>query len=712
MVKFTKRPPLSVLVSLLTLVFVILQVRFYSHSLANAGALHIIVKHAVTIDLIKSKSVLLPLIGYLTAQFVLYTFVIFYICYVTRSISKVMHLRRRNSYLLAAINTILCFYFVITANAIYFPLSVFAFDTNLHIIWQLTYKSLFYLTIGLLSVQIIISLQTLLQRLRAKSINKFDTITLCSMMIIIAISLNLPTVIMQLVNKPIQTTQQPNIILVSIEALRPDFINSPYRHSIAMPFLASQLKQSINFTDAYTPIAQSFPSWMSLLTAKTPLHNGSRSLYTNYQQIDLSESLTKSLKQANYQTFYMVDGQRFGDITESIGFDHVIGPPYGAAELLIGSISDFPLSNLIVTTRLGKWLFPYSYGNRSIIATYHPRNFNELIADGLQHRNDKPIFIGVHFGLSHWPFRWGNDRLNDSLSMPAKYTASLHTADRQIQSFFNTLEKEQLLQNAIIIFISDHGIGLGMPGDKLTSEENYQGGQISSLPFSKQPYSIAVKNKLSGIDTSYGYSTDILSLNQYHILMAIKGAGLPTKQSVNDRVSLMDITPTLLSILQLPAYANADGQSLTPLFNKLPEKHINRNFFLENGFTTPEIAAVNISINKVLQSSVQSVQFEPTTGLLYINSEAQKTLLKNKQRAILDGDWLLARYPDFYRQQKDANNMQANSQSIDKIHVPPTYILMNIKNRKWTTDLKSAFAALAPVKQMQDKFKAYNANEI
>lgn len=698
MATFTKRPPLSVLVTLITLMFIYLQVRFYSESLGNAGTLHILIKHAISIDLIKSKRVFLPLIGYVSAQLILYSFFIFFISYITRSIGKVLHLRRRNIYLLASINTISAIYFVITANAIYFPLSVFSFDTHQRILWLITYYQLFYVVIALLVIQVALSLLALLQRLQKKSINKFDTIALCSMLIIATISLNLPTVMMRLTNKPAQLNQQPNIILVSIEALRPDFITMPYRHSIAMPFLASQLNQSVNFTDAYTPIAQSFPSWISLLTAKTPLHNGSRSLYTHYQQIDLSESLTKSLKQANYQTFYMVDGQRFGDITESIGFDRVIGPPYGAAELLIGTISDFPLSNLVVTTRIGKWLFPYSYGNRSIIATYHPRNFNELIADGLQHRNHQPIFIGVHFGLSHWPFRWGNDRLKDSLSMPAKYTASLHTADRQIQAFFKTLENEKLLKNAIVIFISDHGIGLGMPGDKLTSEENYQGAPLASLPFSKQPYSVVVKNKQSGIDTSYGYSTDILSLNQYHILMAIKGAGLPNKQTDSERVSLTDITPTLLKMLQLPPLTKADGQSLISAIKEPPTKNTNRDLFLENGYTTPEIAAVNISLNKVLQSSMQSVQFEPTTGLLFINAAAQKSLLKNKQRAIMVGDWLLARYPDVYRQSTASN--------------PATFILVNIRNRKWTADLNSNFAAQAPLKQMLAKFKEYNSREI
>lgn len=709
MVNRVQQLPISVMVSILTLLFIIAQISYYGITLATAGTLHILIKHAVTIELIKSKSVLWPVIGYLAAQLVIYTLFIYTICLLTNITAEVTNLTKNNLSPFAIINSLLAIYLIISLNAIYFPLSVFAFNINQPIVWLITYKHLFYLCAVLISFQAILYLFVLTKRLITRSVTRQDTLNICLITVAAFIISNLPTTVARLLHHH-QPHQQPNIILISIEALRPDFIKKPYHQTVAMPFLTSQLDNSINFTDAYTPIAQSFPSWISLLTAKTPMHNGSRSLYTNYQEINLSESLTHSLKNAGYQTFYAVDGQRFGDITGAIGFDHIISPPYGAAELLIGSISDFPLSNLFVTTRIGKWLFPYSYGNRSIIATYHPRNFNELIDDGLEHRNDKPLFIGVHFGLSHWPFRWGNDHLNDDLSMPDKYAASLHTADKQIKAFFKTLEREKIIDNAIIVFISDHGIGLGMPGDKLTSEESYEGIHPSLLPFYKQPYSIAVKNKKSGIDTSYGYSTDILSLNQYHILMAMKGVGFTDhEQAIGTRVSLMDITPTLLSMLHLSPFTQADGKPLTALLShQLPNQPI-RDLYLENGFTTPEIAAVNISINKVLQSSMQSVQLEPETGLLYINREAEKSLLKNKQRAILAGDWLLARYPDFYR--KKLNTTQ-QTYSVETIHVPTTFILVNIRNRKWTTDLHSVFASHAPVKELMDKFKEYNRNEI
>src|SRR5262249_34672365 len=139
--------------------------------------------------------------------------------------------------------------------------------------------------------------------------------------------------------------------------------------------------------------------------------------------------------------------------------------------------------------------------------------------------------IGVHFGISHWPFKWGNDTSKDNELLSEQYKMSLRAADQQIQSFYHFLKTEKLLNHAILILVSDHGIGLGLPGDRIIHENHYVGNSRDVSLFQKLPYNhVAIANSAQqvhyGIDTSYGYSTDILSPNQYRILLAFLAHGV------------------------------------------------------------------------------------------------------------------------------------------------------------------------------------------
>jgi phosphoglycerol transferase MdoB-like AlkP superfamily enzyme len=384
---------------------------------------------------------------------------------------------------------------------------------------------------------------------------------------------------------------------------------------------------------------------------------------------------------------YAVDGQRFGDITTQLGFDRIISPPYGAAELIIGSMSDFPLSNLLMKAHIGKYLFPYSFANRTIAATYHPDDFIDLITSQLATRSSKPLFFSVHFGISHWPYRYADDNDHDSDTLSEKYRRSLRAADTQMKKFFDYLRNAKLLEHAIVVFVSDHGTGLGMPGDSLTDVKSYVGKKRGFSLLPRLPYS---NNKREGIDTSYGYSTNILSLQQYHVLMAIKtfGVALGKPKQINERVSLMDIAPTLMDFLHFHPPKSADGISLLDIIKQNQAAIHVRKFFIENGFTSPEIAKAEITTATVLKDTINTVQLDSQTGLLYINDNAEKQLLKQKQRALLAGDWLLARQS------------------------PSVMILANIRSGEWTMDMDSEFAKRANIRQLMQDFRQYNESEI
>src|SRR3990167_8664196 len=100
------------------------------------------------------------------------------------------------------------------------------------------------------------------------------------------------------------------------------------------------------------------------------------------------------------------------------------------------------------------------------------------------------------------------------------------------------------------------------------------------------------------------------------------------------------------------------------------------NYFFMNGFPTQHIPKESISANEIVRSTIHGIMLDRATGLLYINDHAEKSLLKKKQRAVLYGDWLLARQS------------------------PDTMVLVNIKDGQWTTDWHSSLAKRAPLQKL------------
>lgn len=699
MISLPDRRYLFKMLAMLTTLFVFLQFYFFICYLFKYRLINIIVHHA-SFKLTEAHLIIFPLLSYLCCQFLLYAFYFGMLWYFTISINQLFKLSFNTTSIFCLFLWAISIAVIISANSLYFHHSLFAIAGQEQPFIHYSLIATLWGGSAFLTIILLLSTANFLISIHKKTYSKVDSLLIASFFI-------LGFLLIDFNNTPhpqadlVATKKRPNVILISIEALRPEYIYQPYHNDITMPFVASILKESIQFTDAYTPIAQSFPSWISLITAKTPLHNGARSLYTRYDKIHFANSFIEKMKESGYETIYAVDGQRFGDLTPQTGYDHIISPPYGAAELIIGSLSDFPLSNLLVSTHLGKYLFPYSYANRSIVTTYRPKDFLNLLRDEIGNHRTKPLFLSVHFGISHWPYQWADDVQSVNASLPDQYKYSLHAADNQIASFFDFLNAEKLLDHAILIFISDHGIGLGMPGDRVIQEGKYIGNLHQLSLLRKIPYSTRQPTKFNaGIDTSYGYSTDILSLKQYHILFAFNANGIDIgkAQKIETRVSIMDIGPTILALLKAPPIPQADGISLvSEMQNTQPSLANKRTLIFENGFTIPEIAKANISVNEILSSSIETVNFDNKSGLFYITDNAEQFLLKNKQRSILFGDWLLARYPQYVA-------LNASNQTL--------MVLVNLKSGLWTTDLTSSFAQSAPIQLMLNEFHSYYGSEL
>ncbi len=482
--------------------------------------------------------------------------------------------------------------------------------------------------------------------------------------------------------------KKPNIVLLGIDSLRLSEIKN-------MPFLKSRLKKFAYFKHSLTPLSRTHPSWLSILTGQYPLHHGARTNVINPINVKQKHTLAWRLKKAGYQTFFATDDRRFSQIGKTLGFDISIGPPSGVNDFIQSSINDFPLSNLIINTRLGKLLFPYNYNNRESDIHYDPRTFVKEVSRSLKQMDrQSPFLIAIHLTLPHYPYTWRQSsiedqrKVDDKFQMKTLYPKVIARTDKQLKNIFIHLQRQRLLDNTIIVLLSDHSETLYEPGGRITDERHYVGAHKNylidylKLRHAKQNYPRPFR-----MDISAHHGNDALSFKQNQTLLAFSfPPPFKPKTMPSTYVNLMDIYPTLVDYLKLAPMHAVDGQSLLPMIFKhqiiRPRYH-----FIETGFS-PE--TIDLSGSKKISTSIaigkRFFTIDVNTDKLYIRQDKLPFIKSRKELAVFYKHYLLALYPSKH------------------MYFP---ICVDTMTKKWSDDLNSALCASPPLKVMLKKLTAF-----
>ncbi|MGL5741801.1 MAG: sulfatase-like hydrolase/transferase [Legionella sp.] len=483
------------------------------------------------------------------------------------------------------------------------------------------------------------------------------------------------------------SSEKPNVIILGIDSLAQDSITLDN-----MPFFSQLLNSSTQFTDSISPLARTYPAWTSILTGLyTEHHHAEENLVPKFM-VKSQASIAWILQQYGYMTIYVTDDRRFNSIDKEFGFNKIIGPKLGINDIILGSSNDFPLTNLLINFRLSSWLFPYNYSNRASYFSYYPQTFNyKLINELVQEEQNKPIFLGVHFTLPHWPYAWAEsfpEQVNNEFSLEKRdilYQQALKRVDQQFQSFFTYLQQHHYLDNCLLIIISDHGEVLYYPNSRETNYQNYKG----KLPSRFAEY--LEKNTATVLNKSAGHGSDILSPKQYHNVLAFRiykqGQLITHARKINTRVALIDLAPTILDFLGLKNKQKMDGISLlSAILNPgyiLPQ----RTFFVESGIFPNQ----KLSKEKAIQIGEQFYRVNPQTGELEVKPDKLKEFEEQKLFGIIEGNWILALYPD------------------ENTYIP---VIQNLSTGDWTDDLHSGFAQSTPAHQMYQQMLQFFGKDL
>jgi arylsulfatase A-like enzyme len=601
-------------------------------------------------------------------------------------VSDYFQFNDRVKFNLAIIIWILSILTVMMANVFYFPNSSFSKPFYSLFFSPLLIHVVFKILFFIMSAACFISLLSLLI-----SINKkMPSIFLKSIILFVCVGIIVVTIITNFFSPAVDasTKDKPNIILVGVDSLRPDFL-SYFGHDTLTPFIDSFLDKAAVFSEAITPLARTFPSWTSILTGEYPCQHGIRTNLARQKDLNFSSTLPSILQQDGYATVYATDETRFSNIGENFGFQQVVTPPMGVNDFLIGTFNDFPLSNLVINTKLGSWLFPYNYANRSAYAVYDPDSFLKRLSSLIYQRRTKPLFLAVHFCLPHHPYSW-KDLPEDTLTIKERYQASIGRVDKQLADFFTLMKKNHVLDNAIVVLLSDHGEALELQGDRITEKELFLSSQHTpSIPLF---YPAMVDHE--EMNRSAGHGTDVLGLPQYHIVLAFKRYGDEKQYQgiLHGVVTLLSIKPTLLQWIGLVSVHSVTKSLFNAIYKKEQLPSIMPHIFLESDYSPNAILSINPDIEKVLLDGMKIFQIDPDTTLLTVKDDMYQIIIDSKQYADIYGDWMLALYPQ-------ANHLQ----------IP---ILVNLRSGFWTNDMQSFFARHSPVRHMLTALRKFYGHEI
>jgi arylsulfatase A-like enzyme len=429
------------------------------------------------------------------------------------------------------------------------------------------------------------------------------------------------------------SSDKPNVIIIGLDSFRHDVAHARGPDAYA-PNVRRFLDDAVSFSDAITPLARTYPSWVSILTGRDPYTTGAVLNLLPRSMVQTGDTLGDMYRRAGYHTIYGIDEVRFSNVDASYGFDQTLTPQIGASDFFLGYFADTPLSNLIVNTWLGEWLFPHVYANRADNQVYDPDEFVSRIDRHV--RFDKPTFLALHLTLAHWPYGWSRSGpiARVPADIPAAYRESAARVDRQFRDVMSVLERRGALKNALVVVLSDHGEAIGQPGDMLIPS----GGLLGKFDSTMQ---------------SHGHGTSVLSPEQYHVVLSMRAYGdarikLPVGKQIDAPVSLEDLAPTLVEISGLQARHPFDGQTLVPLLRSVPgadEPFRKRVRFTETEFNPTGVAIAVQTTTSALGNAARYYRVDPETDRLEVRPELIDDVYQSRQFAAVLGDQLLAAIP-------------------------------------------------------------------
>jgi arylsulfatase A-like enzyme len=311
-----------------------------------------------------------------------------------------------------------------------------------------------------------------------------------------------------------------NVILISVDALRPDHLGVYGYPKNTSPFIDELSKESVVFLDVLSQVPSTRYSHQSLFTSK----------YLLNPEGDYSTSLTLAeyLRGNGYKTAAFTSG---GFMSKVFGLDKGFdlyedrySAPSNVGKIGLKSINPKVIKWLSENQKQRFFLFIHTY---DVHWPYCPPDpYFHMFIDSYKNSS---IFASKDFYSKCGKIDYNKLTLsaNDVNYVKAFYDGGIRYTDDMLRNLFKEIEKLGLYNNTIIVITADHGEGMGERG-------HFGHGQL----FDEQ-----LRIPL------------IMRIPNYK------------HQIVKEPVQSIDIFPTILGLLNLTVPKNLDGFDLRPIID-------------------------------------------------------------------------------------------------------------------------------------------------
>jgi arylsulfatase A-like enzyme len=436
----------------------------------------------------------------------------------------------------------------------------------------------------------------------------------------------------------------PNVVLIIVDSLRPDRAADP---SVA-PNLAALAARSVRFNDARSPCALTYPAIATLLTSRHPVRHRVRHLYPERAVRWLGPgTLPRRLSGAGYATA-AVGGYCATALRElDAGFDRQ-RTPRSEVDLVVTAVAlrGHPWLPAILRWPWTRSLLPQL---RTAVEGGHPADqAAEVVAAWREMR--EPFFVAAFFDNTHLPYVpvWPDSDRAPDYDGPNRYTVlsgdlveqvregesgfqarasaaeranalslydgAVRSVDRGIGRVLAALERDGLRERTIVVLVADHGENLLDGNGPLAHGDAMERDRSTSIPW------------------------------------WISWPGRLEPREVRSPVSLADVGPTLLALLELPPTPDVDGvaRDAELLGRPGPEE---RPLLLETGmwFVAQEaVASLDDSGRGLTYPSFDEGLLDVESGEpphIVVREEQRDDVVRAKHRRLEWGDWALTYRP-------------------------------------------------------------------
>jgi choline-sulfatase len=301
---------------------------------------------------------------------------------------------------------------------------------------------------------------------------------------------------------------QTPVIVISIDTLRADHLSAYGYTKIHTPNIDAFAEHGTLFTNATTQIPLTLPSHTTLFTSTYPFQNH---IEENAEPVAPGAvTLAGVLRAHGYQT---------GAFIGSVFLEKQLGLDQGF------DVYDSPFSFAAFSALSGEMLL--AGANQSRYAARESRDGALVLraaTSWLDAQRSRPFFAFVHLFDLHKPYRVSGEAARRSGT--SLYDAEIEYIDQTLGRFRQTLVRMRLWDRSLVILVSDHGEGLEDHGED-----------------------------------SHGYF--LYQSTLWVPLLVHWPDGAPSRAaSVPEPCGLIDVAPTILDFLHIPAPPSFVGHSL------------------------------------------------------------------------------------------------------------------------------------------------------